>query len=411
MTPPINSSRTLSPRAAYPLAAVTIGLVLFAAGVPSPLYESYRELWGFSPLVLTLVYAVYAFGVLTTLIVAGRLSDEVGRRPVLVVALGALMSAAVLFVLADSVVWLFVARGLQGLATGAVLSAASAALLELHPRRDPVAVSLANGVASAGGLGLGVLVSAALVEFLPAPRVLPYVVLLVLFASALAGVWRLPETVATRSRPRLSPQRPNVPQAIRAPFTLAALGALVSWSIAGLFLSLGPQLTAELFHTTNHLIAGAGVFALSASAAVAQLTLGRTPPWAGAAGGSLALSAGMVLLVIAAATDSSLVYLVGAVIGGGGFGIAFLGGLRALTAAIPNEDRAAVLSAFYVVAYAALSLPAIAGGVVVGPLGLLTTFEVFGSLVAALALVVSFLAWRTRPRTPRVHQRLAYDAA
>jgi predicted MFS family arabinose efflux permease len=348
--------------------------------------------------------------VLTTLILAGRLSDDVGRRPVLLVALGVLMGATVLFILASSVVWLFVARALQGLATGAALSAASAALLELHPRRDPVGVSLANGVASAAGLGLGVLVSAALVELLPAPRVVPFIVLLALFATALAGVWRMPEPVAARSRPRLAPQRPHVPPAIRGPFFLAALGVVSSWSILGLFLSLGPQLSADLFHTTNHLVAGVGVFALAGSAAVAQMVLGRTAPWAGAAGGSLALSAGMLLLVVATAADSSLVYLAGTLIGGAGFGVAFLGALRALTAVIPNDHRAGVMSAFYVVAYAALSLPAIAAGVVVGALGLLPTFTVFGSAAAALALVVAFQAWRTRPRTHRPRHGLAYEA-
>jgi predicted MFS family arabinose efflux permease len=407
LIPEMTPRRTLSPRAGYALAAMIVGLALFASGVPSPLYETYRELWGFSPLVLTLVYATYAFGVLTTLILAGRLSDDVGRRPVLLVALGVLMGATTLFILADSVVWLFVARGLQGLATGAAISAAGAALLEFHSRRDPVAVSLANGVAGAAGLGLGVLVSAALVELLPAPRVLPYVALLALFATALAGVWRMPEPVAARSRPRLTPQGPYVPAAIRGPFTLAALGAVSSWSIAGLFLSLGPALSGELFHSTNHLVTAAGVFALSGSAAAAQLALGRTPPWAGAAGGSLALSAGMALLVIATAADSSPVYLAGTVIGGAGFGMAFLGGLRSLTAVIPTEHRAAVLSAFYLVAYSALSVPAIAGGVLVGPLGLLTTFEVFGIAVAALALVAALQASRSRPRT---HQRLAYQA-
>jgi MFS family permease len=118
------------------IAGVLVGLALFAAGVPSPLYGIYRDLWGFSDLVLTLVYAVYAFGVLATLILAGRLSDEVGRRPVLLASLGALLGATVLFILADSVAWLFAARALQGLATGVLLSAASAALLDLHPRRD-----------------------------------------------------------------------------------------------------------------------------------------------------------------------------------------------------------------------------------------------------------------------------------
>ena len=161
--------RMLSPPIAYALAGAIIGLALFASGTPSPLYGIYRELWGFSPLVLTLVYATYAFGVLAALLLAGRLSDDVGRRPVLLAALATLMGATVLFMLADSVVWLFVARGVQGLATGAALGAASASLLDLHPRRDPAGVGLTNGVVSAGGMGLGVLVSAAFVEFLPAP--------------------------------------------------------------------------------------------------------------------------------------------------------------------------------------------------------------------------------------------------
>ena len=403
--------RTLSPRVAYALVAGVIGLALFASGTPSPLYGTYRALWGFSPAVLTLVYATYAFGVLAALLLAGRVSDDVGRRPVLLAALATLMGATVLFMLADSVVWLFVARGVQGLATGAALGAASAALLDLHPRRDPAGVGLTNGVVSAGGMGLGVLVSAAFVEFLPAPRVLPYVALFVLFAIALEGVWHMPEPVAERSRLRLTPQWPSVPAAVRRPFLLAALGVMSSWSIGGLFLSLGPQLSADLFHTTNHLVAGVGVFALAGSAAVAQLVLGRTPPWAGAAAGSVALSSGMVLIVIAASTDSSVVFLTGAIIGGAGFGVAFLGALRALSAAIPNEHRAAVMSAFYVVAYASLSLPAIAAGLLVTPLGLRPTFEIFGSVIAALALVVAFEAWRTRPRTETVPARLGYDAA
>jgi len=391
---------TLSPRIAFALVAAIIGLALFASGTPSPLYGTYRALWGFSPVVLTLVYATYAFGVLATLILAGRISDEVGRRPVLLTALATLMGATVVFMVADSVVWLFVARGIQGLATGLALGAASAALLDLHPRRDPAGVGLTNGVVSAGGMGLGVLVSATFVELLPAPRVLPYVALFVLFAIAFVGVARMPEPVDRRSSPRLTPQRPSVPTVVRGPFALAALAVVSSWSVGGLFLSLGPQLSATLFHTNDHLVAGLSVFALAGSGAAAQLLFGRTAPWLGAAAGSVALSTGLLLIVLAAATESSAVYIAGAVIGGAGFGVAFLGALRALSAAIPPAHRAEVMSAFYVVAYAALSLPAILAGVVVTPLGLEPTFELFGAVIAGLALVVAGMALRTRPRSP-----------
>src|SRR3954468_421039 len=176
----VSMSTRLSPRLAYALVAAVIGLALFASGTPSPLYATYRELWGFSSVVLTLVYATYAFGVLASLLFAGRISDQWGRRPVLLLALATLLATSVVFMLADSVAWLFMARGIQGVATGLALGAASAALLDLHPRRDPAGVGLTNGFVSAGDMGLGVLMSSVIVQLLPAPRVLPYVALFIM---------------------------------------------------------------------------------------------------------------------------------------------------------------------------------------------------------------------------------------
>jgi MFS family permease len=232
---------TLPKRAAYWLAAAVIGLSLFASLTPSPLYRTYSELWHFSPLTLTLIYATYAFGVLATLLLAGRVSDDVGRRPVLLVSLGALMASTVLFMLASSAAWLFVARGLQGLATGAALSAASAALLDLHPRRDPAGVGLTNGVAAAAGIGLGALVSSSLVQLGSAPRVVPFVVLLVLLALAFAGAYWMPEPVEERRRFRLTLERLNVPAVARRPFLLASLAVISSWSIGALFFRSVPS--------------------------------------------------------------------------------------------------------------------------------------------------------------------------
>jgi MFS family permease len=333
--------------------------------------------------------------VLTTLLLAGPVSDYVGRRPVLRVALGSLMAATVMFMLANSLAWLFAARALQGLATGLTLSAASAALLDLHPGLDASAVGLHNGVASAGGMGLGVLISAAIVELLPAPRVLPYVAVFALFAATLA----MEESVSDPSGMRLRPQRPAVPPTARPAFLLAALAVLSSWSIGGLSLALGPQLLGTLFHTTDHLVGGLSVFALAGSAAVAQVVFRRSAAWVAAAGGSVALAAGLLGIVVATATKSGALYVIAAVIGGAGFGVTFLGALRALSSAIPPEHRSSVMSAFYLVAYSSLSVPAIIAGLLTTPLGLNATFEIFGSAITPVALLVAALAWRTRPRT------------
>lgn len=391
--------RTLSARAGYAVAAAVIGLGLFASVVPSPLYHTYSVLWHFSPVTLTLIYATYAFGVLASLLLAGRVSDQIGRRPTLLVALGALMSSSVLFMFADSTALLFVARGVQGLATGLALSAASAALLDLHPRRDSAGAGLTNGVVSAGGLGLGSLVSSLLVQYGSAPRVLPYVLLLVLFAVVFAGAYGMPEPVPAdkRTKLRLTVQRPSVPAGIRHPFFLAGLAVVASWSMAGLFFSIGSGLSTQLFQTTDVVVGAIGGVVLGLAGALSQMVFSRATPWRGTSVGAVALSAGTVLIVVAAETGSGAALVTGCVVAGLGFGSAFLGGLRQLTAVIPPEHRAAVMSAFYIVAYSSLSIPAVVAGIVVTHLGLVQTFEIFGSVIAATALVVAVESFRTRP--------------
>jgi predicted MFS family arabinose efflux permease len=394
---PTVARRTLSEPLAYALSAAIIGAALFASATPSPLYQTYARLWGFSSVVVTLVYATYAVGVLSALLLAGRISDAAGRRPVLAVALTALLAATLLYMVADSVAWLFAARAVQGLATGLALGTASAGLLDFHPGQDADGVALTNGVVTTAGLGLGALASSAVVQLLPAPRVLPYVVVFLLFAIALVGVVLMPEPVVSRSRPQFAPELPHVPSSVRQTFAMAALGIISAYSILGLFFSLGPDLSERVFGSRNHLVTGLSLFLLAGVGALAQLAYGRRCAWRGTAAGSIALALGMTLIVLAAAEGSAAALVVGSVIGGVGFGHVYLGSLRALTSKLPAGHRASVMSAFFLAAYAALSIPTVLAGFAVAPLGLGSTFEVLGSVVAALALVVAVQAWRTRP--------------
>jgi MFS family permease len=404
------SSRKLSWRLAYALSALIIGAALFASATPSPLYETYARLWDFSSVVLTLVYASYAVGVLSTLLLAGRASDIAGRRPVLAIALIALLAATLLYMVAGSVAWLFAARTLQGLATGLALGTASAGLIDFHPRQDPESVGLTNGVVSAAGLALGALVSSAAVQLLPAPRVLPYVAVFILFAIALLGVVLMPEPVAARSRLRLTPQRPRVPSSVRQAFAVAVLAVISAYSIGGLFFALGPELAGRVLQTGDHLVAGTVLLLFAGSGAAAQLAYGRRAAWLGATAGSIALAFGVALIAVSAVEGSAAALIVGSVIGGAGFGLAFLCSLRALSAAIPPGDRAGVMSAFFVAAYAALSIPAVLAGFAVKPLGLPDTFAILGAAVAALALVVAVKAWRTRPGRELTGVRVGAEA-
>jgi MFS family permease len=391
-------TRRLAPPLDFALVAGIIALALFASGTPTPLYADYAARWNFSTPVLTSVYAVYAIGVLAALLLIGRLSDEVGRRPVLIWALVGLLGATVLFMAARSVEWLFAARGLQGLATGAVLGAAGAALLDLQPRGDAVHAGLVNGVGSALGLGAGALVSAALVQEAPDPRFTPFAVLFVLFALALAGTLALREPVANHGPPRLRPQRPYVPSTVRPAFVLSGMAIVATWSIGGLYFALAPSLATELLHTHSHLAGGAAVFALAGPGGFSQLALHRLTPATAMVRGSLFLAAGMAGTVASISTGSAVFFLGASAVTGAGFGLAFLGAIRSVSTAAPTEHRGAVMSAFYVVCYLSLSLPAIAAGFAATGLGLESTFRIFGLSVVALALVTAVATGYRRER-------------
>ena len=385
----------LSPPFDFVLVSGIIVAALFASATPSPLYADYAASWHFSTPVLTAVYAVYALGVLTSLVLIGRLSDEIGRRPVLIGALVALLLATILYIAATSVIWLFAARGLQGLATGAALGAAGAAMLDLHPRGDAVQAGLVNGVGSALGIGLGAAISSVLVQEAPDPRVTPFLLVLVLFSIALAGTLALREPVARTERPRLRPQRPKVPRAMRPAFVLASLGVIASWSVGGLYLALAPSLAGNLFDTDSHLAGGAVVLALGGPAGLAQLAFRRLSPRAAMGAGSLVLALGMAGTVASLSAGSVPLFLAVSVVTGVGFGVAFMGAIRSVSVVAPTEHRAAVMSAFYVVAYLSLSVPTGIAGLVVPGLGLEPTFRIFGSVVVALALVTA-LGTRSR---------------
>ena len=387
--PAARDPRQLRARPAFALVAGIVGLALFASATPSPLYADYAARWHFSTPMLTVVFAAYALGALTALLLAGRLSDDLGRRPLLAAGLAVLFAAMLLFALARSVEWLLAARLVQGVATGTILSAAGAALLELEPDGDIGRAGLVNGVSAALGIGTGALVAALLVQDAPDPRVTPFALLCVLVVGALAGVALLPEPVVRPARPSLRPQRPVVPAEVRSAFALASAGVVASWSIAGLYLALAPALAVNLLRTDSHLAGGEAVFALGVAAGLGQVVCHSLPPRQATAAGSVALAAGMAGTVASIPADSGALFLAGSVIAGAGWGVAFLGAIRSISAAAPAQHRAGVMAAFYVVAYLALSVPSVIAGLAVPRLGIEPTFRISSDAVIVLALLTA----------------------
>jgi MFS family permease len=167
------------------------------------------------------------------------------------------------------------------------------------------------------------------------------------------------------------------------------MGVISSWSIGGLYLALAPSLAGQLFDTHSHLAGGAAVLAMAGSGGLSQLVFHRLKPRPAMWWGSLVLAGGMATTVVALSANSPAVFLIGSALTGIGFGVAFMGAIRLISTVAPIEQRAAVMSAFYVVAYSSLSVPTLIAGLAIPSLGLESTFRIFGSIVVVLGLATA----------------------
>lgn len=368
------------------LHAGVLALLMFAASAPSPLYPLYAAQWRLTSATITEVFALYALTLLAALLVAGRLSDHVGRRPVIVAALAVEAAAMVCFLGARSAALLYLARFLQGLATGAAIGALSAALVELSAGRPTTVAPLVNSAAPTAGLAVGALGASALVQFGPSPSHLVYWILLACCVVAAAAVAALPEPGVRRAGALASlVPRIGIPPRARATFT-GALPCLVAlWGLGGFYLSLGPSLAGQLTGSADLLWGGLVIFLLTGVGAAASIAGRNYPSRPAMLQGCAALVAGVALTFAAITSGSAALLLAGTCVAGAGFGLAFLGAFRAIMSLAEPAERAGLVASVYVVSYLAFGVPAVVAGLAATHIGLHRTALVYAASVGVLA--------------------------
>lgn len=378
---------------------LTFTVVMIDTTVPTPMYGLYATELGFSGVVSTVIYAVYAAGVLTALLGFGRWSDTLGRRPLLLAGIGLSLVSAIVFLTAGPVPQLLVGRFLSGASAGIFAGTATSAVVEAAPEAWRSRASFLATAANTGGLGLGPLLAGFAVQYLPAPLHLSFAVHAGLLVVVAVVVLAVPETVDVRPGARPHAQRIAVPPEVRATFASAATAGFAGFAVLGLFTAVSPRILSEIIGERNHAVAGLVVFAILGSSTLAQVGLRRLPRGLALDGGCVALVVGMGFILEALLTGSFVSLVVGAVVAGVGQGVSFASGLAAVGTLVPPERRAEVTSTFFVVLYVAISLPVVGVGLAAQAWGLRTAGVVFTVAVAALALIALVALLRLQ-RTP-----------
>jgi len=398
------SGRRLTGRPAVFVLASLIVALLASSAAPTPLYAIYQDQWHFTPITTTVVFGAYAIAVLVGLLTLGKLSDHVGRRPVLLTAIAVHAASLVIFATATGVPELLSARVVQGLSTGAALGAIGAAMLDM----DRELGTFANAVSPGMGTASGAILSALAVRFLPDPTHLIYLALIGVLALQGAAITAMRETVG-RAPGALASLRPEItlPRALRAPVLTAVPVLFAVWALAGLYGALGPALVHALTGSGDVILGGLSLFVLAASAVVAIIVLRRAAARTVMLIGIGALISGVTVTVVGVSLGSAALFFAGSVIAGAGFGSGFQGGIRTVVPLAAAHQRAGVVSLLYVVSYLGLGAPAVLAGFgVVHFGGLIVTARYYGAAVIALAALALFGLLKNRagraaqPATP-----------
>ncbi|MCU1688917.1 MAG: major facilitator superfamily 1 [Pseudonocardiales bacterium] len=387
------------PRRSLIFAATGFFVLMIAGGAPSPLYSIYQKEIGFSAGTLTVIFAIYAIALLVALMIIGSLSDYIGRRPVLVAALLLEAVSMALFLPAHSVWMLLIARSVQGVATGAGVATFSAALIDTARPGTKVA-AIVNSTFPSFGLGVGALAAGAAIKWSDRPADTVFLVLAIAFVLLAGLALLLPETGPVRPG-ALGALRPTiaVPPNVRGPLILFTPTLIAIWAVGGLFLSLGASLGTVVFGLSGPFGGASVIAAMTFSGSIAVLILRARPASVATGAGSTGLILGPALLLLALATTSTPVFLVGVVITGVGFGGTFFGVIQTIGALVEPAQRAGVFAIVFTINYLAFSLPAVGAGVASQHFGLRGTVEVYAVLVMLLTLA-TLVALRVRSRAP-----------
>jgi MFS family permease len=394
-------------RPARVLVILAVAVAMVGSSLPSPLYGLYQAHLHLDHVWLTAVYGNYSVGTVFALFVLGRVSDRIGdRRLLLFAALAATILGAVIMALAHGLPTLLIGRFFAGMGTGCIMGPATAALVELDPRRDRVRAAVIATVAVTSGITSGVIISAIALEAGVAPTIAPFVILAVAAGMILLALrlvtWAPVEVVAaaphaaTPHAAGMGEVGPGAGALLREaglPFVLACAGMATAWMVGGCFLALGALFARRLAGIEDPALAALTVAVFQIVAGCAQLGGRNQPPRRLVIGGVAMAAFGLSLATLAAAIGSAALFCVGALFTGAGYGCGFSGAAAIGSRSAPARGRATIVSFTYIAGYLGNLVPVLALGVIADHFGL---FAALASLAGAATLVGAGVALGTR---------------
>ena len=338
-------------------------------------------------------------GIVVTLLIAGQLSDRFGRKPLLIASLAASAVASLLLIQGrDSYGFLIAGRVLLGVVSGAGLGVGTAWFQEIMGAGNELKAALIATAVTYGGFGAAPPISVLYEWIGPSPLVVPFLLHIVLSLLAIPAVVRVPETVDVRAVAEQGPWRPQLslgvpPQARRGFVWYVAPLAVLVFAFPSTAFSLFPVLLSDAIPGREVLLTGVSGSLTAWSGLVARPFLQRVSFRTAMGWGAGIGSVGYLLGTIAFATAGWPLVWPAAIVLGAASGIISTAGLTFVGEMTNDEQRGALTSTFYLVAYLGMTMPLIISGL----------SGVFGTTIVLIAITsLAALLAATAPTRARI---------
>ena len=395
------------PRHPQTPAAAACLLALFttilASHAPTPLYAAWQQAWGFSSTALTAVFSIYVLGVVLTLLTMGSLSDQVGRRQMLVPGLVFIICGSAVFVLASDIYQLGLARLLTGIGTGLVTGAATAAVVELDPDNNWARSATRAALAFTLGCSTGPALSSMALRWTDHAFVWPFLFVIVLGMVSITLLLITPWPAHLGQRQpgfrlrKWRPTRIRVPRQLLGTFLFAAAVISLAWSTGSLYSSLGPSIARDLAGVTDLAMAGLFASGWQLVAGLSQFAGQRQPFNRLILLGPALLISGLAALAGAVLLGSVWLFTLATMATAMGAGTVGVIATVTIARSAPPAERGGMTSAFYLAAYMTMATVVLGVGFASDRLGMVNSILGFSLLISLAAVALVFVRKRVQP--------------
>lgn len=346
-------------RIALAAAALAILCAFGASALPVPLMGEWTDAYGLTGTDVSLTVGAYIAGCFAAFLFLARLSERFGRRPAVMIGLIAGMASTVCFLAAQSAEMLFLGRFLQGISCGIMSTAAMSWAVDAAP---PDAAWVGTAVNAAGpiiGFTIATICAGGLLAADIAGTHGIFMGLLLVQAGALAVTFPAAETMTKRKT--LGALRPGFipPPGSGRKLMVAASAYITGSAVTSFFQGYSAQTAGFLWgdHGAVALLSSAVYLLLIIPNAAGGFAAARLNAERFILPSLLALTIAGTAAFAAIALQSPMLFIPAIAVTGAAIGASSAGGIAVLLEGSRMDERARLLSAFYIFNYLGTGIP------------------------------------------------------